>query len=480
MKEILNGKIKYALSLFAFYLFLFAFSNEYFLISNNNKIDSLSIYSLDNVKYIDLNIINSSLSLTANFKKTQEEMRIETDKSYVIFIINSPFFKSGGNIFKMSHSPIYYKELILFPLNSVKSVFEKVLPENALFDSNGITLKSIIKIENINEGENSVRIILNGKPNFSYEVGERDILLFLKNTYIDENKFRIKNSKKLIRVLEPSNDNNNNESTIILTYAPEYQFSKILSDEDSIIISFVKRIKSDTLNNIISLKTIIIDAGHGGKDPGAIGPTGLQEKTINLDITLRLKKLINAGCKNLDVVLTREKDIYVSLSERTLFANKYPYALFISIHCNASKNKSSKGFETYFLSNAKTDWERAVEARENSSLTFDLPEEEKKGLDFILWDLAQNEFLSASSRLAEFIQTEYENKYKIENRGLKQAGFYVLKGNYMPAVLIETSFISNKEEEKKLKSKDYREELAHLIYNGLIKYIKEYEKKNSK
>lgn len=478
MKGIRSEKIKYALSFFILFVFIFAFSDEYFIIENNNRTDSLLVYSIDNAEYVDLNILTSAVLVTTNFKKTQEEFRIETERSYVILLINSPFYKSGGNMFKMAHSPVYYKDIILFPLNSIKSVFEKILPENTIFDSNKLTVKSALKVLGINETDNSIKILLNGRPEFTHEAGDRDIIIFLKNTSIDENKFRMKNSKKLIRILEPSNDKN--ESTVIITYAPEYQFSTIASSADSIVILFLKRPKTDTLNNISSLKTIIIDAGHGGKDPGAIGPSGVQEKTMNLDMAQRLKKLINAGYKNIDVIMTRDKDKFVSLSERTQLANKYPNAIFLSIHCNASKNKSSKGFETYFLSNAKTDWERAVEARENSSLTFDLPDDERKGLDFILWDLAQNEFLTASSRLAEFIQTEYEVKYKAENRGLKQAGFYVLKGNYMPAVLIETAFLSNKDEEKKLKSKDFRQEIAQLIYNGLSKYLKEYEKKNSK
>lgn len=478
MKGIRNGKIKFALSVFIIFLSALIHADEYFIIDNNDRTDSLAIYEIDGIKYVDLNVLSSSLSLATSFKKTQEEYRIETEKSYVILLINSPFYKSAGSVFKMSDSPVYGKDVILFPLRSIRSVLSKVLPDNASFSDGKLAVKSAIKVKSIEERESEIRILLNGAPSYTCESGERDVILFLKNTSVDVEKFRMKNSKKLIRVLEPSNDKS--EATVIITFAPEFIFSASKTLGDTIALLFKKREKLDTLNNISSLKTIIIDAGHGGKDPGAIGATGLQEKTLNLDMAQRLKKLINAGCKNLDVIMTRDKDVFVSLAERTQLANKYPNALYISIHCNASKNKSSKGFETYFLSTAKTDWERAVEARENSSLTFDLPEEERKGLDFILWDLAQNEFLSASSLLAEYVQTEYEKKYKTENRGLKQAGFYVLKGNYMPAILVETAFISNKDEEKKLKSKDYRQEMAQLIYNGLVRYIKDYEKKNSK
>jgi N-acetylmuramoyl-L-alanine amidase len=115
------------------------------------------------------------------------------------------------------------------------------------------------------------------------------------------------------------------------------------------------------------------------------------------------------------------------------FANKYKNSLFVSIHCNASKNTEAKGFETYFLSTAKTDWERAVEARENASVTFDLPETEKKGIDFIFFDLAQNEFLQESSRLAELVQTRFEKKYQ-EKWGVKPDSFSL--NSYDAAVIL--------------------------------------------
>ncbi|MCK4523935.1 N-acetylmuramoyl-L-alanine amidase, partial [candidate division WOR-3 bacterium] len=117
------------------------------------------------------------------------------------------------------------------------------------------------------------------------------------------------------------------------------------------------------------------------------------------------------------------------------------------------------------------------EARENASLAFDISTEDKKGLDFILWDLAQNEFLSESSHLAELIQGYFESNTK-NPRGLNQAGFYVLKGNYMPAVLVEAAFLSNKEEEKLLKTADFRKKIAKNIFNGIKKFLSDYEKKN--
>ncbi len=257
-------------------------------------------------------------------------------------------------------------------------------------------------------------------------------------------------------------------------------FDTLLLFDDSIKINFIKLKKSDNINQPQTIKTIIIDPGHGGKDPGAIGYNGTKEKNLNLDMALRLKDKIKANLSGIDVVLTRYDDRFLSLKDRTNFANKYKNSLFVSIHCNASKNTEAKGFETYFLSTAKTDWERAVEARENASVTFDLPETEKKGIDFIFFDLAQNEFLQESSRLAELVQTRFEKKYQDCEKGVRQAGFYVLKGNFMPAILVECGYISNKEEEKKLNNKSYRDELTQLIFEGIRDFIKEHEKKFTK
>lgn len=451
---------------------------KYYTVKNGTKCDSLSVYAVDDIEYVDLGILLSVTGMTSTYKKSSGEMRIENDKGYAVVYINNPYFRSAGNIYKIPHSPILNNDLILLPRISVKELFSKLLSSKTSFSDSGIVMDEKSALKDVMISDSTLFLLFTSVPEYMVEQTSRDIIFFLKNTVIDEKKFKLKNQKGLLRVLEPVNEKD--EATLILTYAPDFSFVKSASSYDTLKLFFRKREKADTLNNVSSLKTIIIDAGHGGKDPGAIGPTGLKEKTATLEIAQMLEKLIKDSYKNLEVVLTRKDDKYVSLKERTQLANKYPNALFISVHCNASHNKESKGMETYFLSTAKTDWERAVEARENSSLTFDLPETEKKGLDFILWDLAQNEFLTESSLLAEKIQGEFEVKSNVSSRGLKQAGFFVLKGNYMPAVLVETAFISNKSEEKKLKDKSFRQELAQTIFNGLRKYIKDYEKKCGK
>lgn len=204
----------------------------------------------------------------------------------------------------------------------------------------------------------------------------------------------------------------------------------------------------------------------------------MQEKIVTLDIAKRVADLLRKKL-GVKVILTRSKDEFVSLGERADIANKNEAELFISIHCNAARNRKSSGTETYFLSEAKTDWTRAVEARENAVIRFELPEGSKDtaSLEYILWDMAQKEFLNESSELAELVHEQLTHKSSGEDRGLKQANFFVLRGCYMPAILVEVAFLSNRKEEKLLRKKSFRQDAAEAIFEGVKEFKKIYERK---
>jgi N-acetylmuramoyl-L-alanine amidase len=227
------------------------------------------------------------------------------------------------------------------------------------------------------------------------------------------------------------------------------------------------------------ITTIVLDPGHGGKDPGAEGRVGLKEKSSNLGIALRLKNRLEAI--GLRVLLTRENDRYLSLADRVKFAKFANADLFVSIHCNAAdRDRKKHGLETYFLSDAKTDWERAVAARENAAIQFEVSDTNpitNNDLSLILSDLAQNEFLVESQQLAGNIQEAAVATCRMSNRGVMQANFYVLRGNFMPAVLVECGYVSNVAEEKLLLKKDYWEKVASGIFTGIKRFITDFEKK---
>ncbi len=218
------------------------------------------------------------------------------------------------------------------------------------------------------------------------------------------------------------------------------------------------------------IETIVIDPGHGGDELGAEGKSGIFEKDIVLDIAIRLKRQLQKT-GDLKVILTREKDVSLSLKERTAIANHNHANLFISIHVNASKGKKVAGAETFFLSYEAADEElRTLAALENNAIG--IPEKKLKGeeIEMILWDMAQAQYLQESSELAETIQAELNDLLGIKDRGVKQAPFSVLMGATMPAVLIEVGFLSNPEEEQKLRRIDYRESIAKAIYRSILSY----------
>lgn len=249
-------------------------------------------------------------------------------------------------------------------------------------------------------------------------------------------------------------------------------------------IIFPEKIET-TKNKIIatapednSIKRIVIDPGHGGKDPGAIGYSSVFEKDIVLQIT---KKLANILEDNLDVevLMTRDCDKFVSLQDRTKYANDQQANLFISIHCNAHRYSKVNGVEVFYLSTAKTDDARAVEALENAVVyKYEGGKEAVKHYDdlsFILADMAQNEHLEESYNLAMKLQANLVETSHSKNRGVKQANFYVLRGAFMPSVLLELGFMTNKQEEKMLKNQNYQEKLAWAIFEGIKDFKYKYD-----
>ena len=223
-------------------------------------------------------------------------------------------------------------------------------------------------------------------------------------------------------------------------------------------------------------KTIVIDPGHGGIETGAKGKFGALEKDITLAIGLKLKAIIERNMA-FRVFMTRDQDTNVSLENRSALANNHKADLFISIHANGSPRKNSHGSETYFLSQNATDEEsRRLAYMENTSGALEgrIEEDGKDDIKLILWDLAQTAYLKQSSQLAERIQAGLNALLGTANRGVKQAPFKVLTGAACPAVLVETAFISNPEEEKALGTEAFQDSIAQAIYMSLVEYLKLY------
>ncbi|MBN1127659.1 MAG: N-acetylmuramoyl-L-alanine amidase [Chitinispirillaceae bacterium] len=229
-----------------------------------------------------------------------------------------------------------------------------------------------------------------------------------------------------------------------------------------------------------SISTIVIDPGHGGKDPGAIGPGGTREKEVVLAIALAVRDRLKRH-KDIRVFLTREKDVFIPLGERTRMANERKADLFVSIHANATsgsrkKKETTKGYKVYFLSQAKNEEDKLAAMRENAVIQLEEKPQNYGALQNVLIDLAGNEYLRESQELCIFLDRQFETslvkKVSRKDRGIGQANFWVLNGAYMPSILIETCFISNRSEERLLASRKFQEEMANAIYEALLSFKK--------
>ena len=243
----------------------------------------------------------------------------------------------------------------------------------------------------------------------------------------------------------------------------------------------------DYKNKILSLnmpqdktvKVIVLDPGHGGQDPGAVGKNKLQEKMVNLKVCLELKKMLEEEL-GISVLMTRSDDRFISLRNRTKFANDKRADLFVSVHTNSAANRSATGLETYYLSTAQSSDARAVEALENGVVElYEGGKAEKAkydALSFSLSDLSQTEHLENSNHMAMLIQQNMVAGTQRADRGVKQANFYVLRGAFMPAVLVEVGFISNDREEQLLGNSEYQKRLARTIFEGIKRFKFRYDR----
>ncbi|MBR2369584.1 MAG: N-acetylmuramoyl-L-alanine amidase [Paludibacteraceae bacterium] len=232
--------------------------------------------------------------------------------------------------------------------------------------------------------------------------------------------------------------------------------------------------------------TVVLDAGHGGHDAGAVGSFS-KEKNINLRYALLVGDMIKKNIPDAKVIYTRDKDVFVDLNERARIANRKKADLFVSIHTNSSKNSSAKGMETFTLGVSRSKENMEVAMLENSVIMLEEDYEKKyEGFDpnsvdsYIMFEFMKDQYMDRSITCADFIQKKMINASKRNDRGVRQAGFLVLRATAMPSVLIELGFISNKEEEKYLNNNENQVKIATAIFNGIKEYKHELDKKSGK
>ncbi len=312
------------------------------------------------------------------------------------------------------------------------------------------------------------------------------LFLFLTGASVDPKVVNIKPTGLVKKIIRKSVAGNiQMEFDLKDGFASHETFQDIESND--ILISIQNKMFETPAVDFASKKeewkfdVVVIDAGHGGKDPGAIGVTGVREKDVNLGIALKLGKLIEQKLPDVKVVYTRNDDTFVELYKRGKIANEAKGKLFISIHCNALKKKPSdaRGFEVYLLRPGRTKEAIQIAEFENSVIHFEDNPDRYQALtdeNFILVSMAHSSYMRYSEKFSDILNQTWTKHTKIPSRGIKQAGFYVLVGASMPSVLVETGFLTNREDEAYLKSSNGQQDIANAILNSIITYKDYYDK----
>lgn len=312
---------------------------------------------------------------------------------------------------------------------------------------------------------------------------EKDRLnLLIKGGELGPRTYTIPRKKGYIQEL--SVVQNKEDVQIDLRYDNKALWRHLKVEKRKIILSFKPILRPSPHSELFGLRTVIIDPGHGGFDPGAVGPNGTKEKEITLKVAKQLKRILERQLK-VNVILTRKNDSFVTLQKRAQTAIKNNGKLFISLHCNASINPKTTGWEVYFLSDAKTDEAAEVAKRENAVLLMETkqPKNQQDRLNAQLLDISfglrSTQFLKESQELCGLIHFEVVQTVvtHAENRGVKQANFHVMRGTLgaMPSILVEMGFISNSKEEKRLRSTAFQKRMAKAIYRGIKTFKHHYE-----
>ncbi len=473
---------------------------------------TIPIYERYKTVYISLDAFAKALSLNSYYNTTAQKIELKFKYYDLKFTAENPFIiltadsENTTNVYQLPTSTYLINGQIFVPLLYAIKPLQIVLGKNLLLDNNHhLVLTTKLEGSLINKNDNSdpynipgitIDEKANGTliriksdkviPSYSSDFKDGVLTILFRDVHADVSNISEEGTGGLVKKIKVKNVGNDTEFKF--TLGKEFTTSEVLNADksDDILITLHNNTFEKTVNNEKNkskwdFDTIVIDPGHGGRDPGTIGVGGIKEKDITLGIALKLGKLIEKNIKDVKVVYTRKTDVAVDLYERGKIANEQGGKLFISIHCNSMPKKPSnaEGFEIYLLRPGRTEEAIAIAERENSVIQYeDDPARYQKLTDenFILVSMAQSAYMKYSEEFSDLLNKQMSAELNIDSKGVKQAGFYVLVGASMPSVLIETGFLSNYHDVAILKSKKGQESIAKAIYEAVKRFKTEYEK----
>jgi len=503
-KELLRDIIIKSLFLFLISQNSFAFikPDSIKVIKDKSVFNRILTINVNGTQYLSVGDLLDCFYFNKKITSTNHKIIYSIQDNSIIASPYTNFFKFNNSIYQTSNLTLFYKNNIFFAKND----FLKLL--NILAKYFNFTFEFTDSLLNINIGKltsgqlilkdiyiqkrlngsiiyiNTNNIIKEGK-NFDYYFNEGYWL------YIDFVKPEIEFDTSLVKqklldnsfIKQISFTEFDSSTQIAFNFTVTSENIKLKTDSSGNLLIIVRQTKNNKNSSILNshgdIKNIIIDPGHGGKDPGAIGKFGTKEKDIVLDIALMLYDMLKEN-PSFNPILTRDKDVYIPLDKRRQIANSQKGDLFISLHCNSTRNNRSKasGIEIYFLSYAKNKEAKETAKLENSVILYDSKKlESEDPLKNIVFDMLHNSYLRESQIFADILLNEMDKSLPTIARKVDQAGFLVLKGLYMPGILVETGFLSNKKEEMLLKNPEYKKKIAISLYNGILEFVNKIENK---
>jgi len=484
------------------------FYSQFIVHADSGNSASFNIISLSDKKisYISMVDLAEKYNVKISYNPLMLSMTARRGNSHLTVMHQSRIALFNDAIVNMVFPAQLIQGALFAPISTFLPLFSRLIPGTLAWDEkkkeidiSGV-IYSINKVAFENrEGGTLIRIALSEPLKYSEKLTDNNWLhlRFSDGTFNPVNLFENESAGLVqeTRLFEYSG-----EARLSFRISDEFENYSITktSDPEELLISLrykrtgepntPKQSKPDITplpppvnEDLWIIDTIVIDPGHGGKDGGAVGPGGTKEKDIVLKIAKELKKIIDER-KEIKAVLTRDRDVFIPLKERSEIAYKANGKLFISIHANAHPNKSISGMEVYFLSAAKTESAQRVADLENASIKFeDNPEYYYNNADIltkIRWDMASNVYLKESQNICTLLLDNATSATKLSSRGIKQAGFYVMLGTQaiMPSVLFEIGYISNPNEEKILRRVSYQKRLAEAMYDAIIEFKKRAER----
>ncbi|UCD62601.1 MAG: N-acetylmuramoyl-L-alanine amidase [Candidatus Zixiibacteriota bacterium] len=452
------------------------------------------------VTFISFSGLAEVIGGVADWKMVGHEIEYVNDTNRFTFVIGSPFFKRNDSVFNMTYLAEFHDGQLYVPAATFIPFFNQVFPQKISWIKDSRTVR--VESEYFNVTDLSVSAKANGllieiflTSALAYDIFVTEgnwINVSIRDGRLNTPRIQSRRDSRYMYNLKTHQQKETGQVSIRLRRRVERWTHKIQEDPPRIQISIpdvnFDLVQVDTSPRIgpdDKIDIVVIDPGHGGSHYGAIGPKGSREKDVALDIAKELAKLIRKD-KQFKVIMTRDRDKTVTLQERADAANEAQADLFVSIHANSSVKRHVRGWNVFFLAPAKNDSARAVAQFENSAFFRDKfnenPEmDEDNGGSFddpilnILNEMIMTEFQAESHDFAMMMDREFRRHVRIPARGVDQAGFYVLNMVFAPSVLVEAGFISNVQEEKLLKQKDYRKKVAQAIYNAIKRFKNKYE-----